>query len=447
MNGNWNEWTQWTKCSVSCAGGSRSRMRVCDNPAPQHGGESCAGNATDTGVCGVRLCPVEQFASMFNETFEVQCPEDGAESGNSTSVGNDEQSSDNTARRRRRRSVDNPTNSSAVGTNGTGSSNATAEMCQFAIMLKETLRTHGNWSMWSDWTECTVPCGGGDQSRNRSCNNPLPQYGGNYCVGNADAYQECNMHSCSGIDECAAGSHNCDSNANCSDSEGSFSCSCSAGYTGNGTTCYPSCTVATCPTSNGYCADTSTGAECKCDTGYLYEDNTCKRAQTSSIKFSLSKNYLPAYANKTSPEYLALAAEVEATFHAYIKTMNITGYRNVQVRNITAGSVITELGILVVTGVSINTAYIHSEIRESIASGTFDSLKLNQTLSLMNSVGSNPTAVIDSCTIAGQDGNCHGNATCTNNREVVECARNFGHTGNGTICLDGDRTEICIMSM
>ena len=39
------------------------------------------------------------------------------------------------------------------------------------------------------------------------------------------------------IDECTVGTANCDSNATCTDTEGSFTCTCNAGYTGDGTSC------------------------------------------------------------------------------------------------------------------------------------------------------------------------------------------------------------------
>ena len=41
----------------------------------------------------------------------------------------------------------------------------------------------------------------------------------------------------SDIDECAISSDNCDSNAVCTNTAGSFTCACNQGYTGDGLTC------------------------------------------------------------------------------------------------------------------------------------------------------------------------------------------------------------------
>ena len=42
---------------------------------------------------------------------------------------------------------------------------------------------------------------------------------------------------CTDIDECAAVPRRCDTNATCSNSQGSFSCTCKPGWSGSGTTC------------------------------------------------------------------------------------------------------------------------------------------------------------------------------------------------------------------
>lgn len=45
----------------------------------------------------------------------------------------------------------------------------------------------------------------------------------------------------SDINECLTGTHNCSKFANCTNLNGSFSCSCISGYQGNGVHCYGNC--------------------------------------------------------------------------------------------------------------------------------------------------------------------------------------------------------------
>ena len=53
---------------------------------------------------------------------------------------------------------------------------------------------------------------------------------------------------CTDIDECADPTlSNCDLNASCENSDGTFSCTCNAGYNGDGTTCSENTPGALCP--------------------------------------------------------------------------------------------------------------------------------------------------------------------------------------------------------
>ena len=53
---------------------------------------------------------------------------------------------------------------------------------------------------WSDWTQCTKTCGAETQSR--ICNNPAPQYDGNYCQGPTE--QSCGLPACEEKGTCAS---------------------------------------------------------------------------------------------------------------------------------------------------------------------------------------------------------------------------------------------------
>ena len=45
------------------------------------------------------------------------------------------------------------------------------------------------------------------------------------------------FHSFTDINECNENTHTCDENAQCTNTEGSFTCTCNEGFTGDGQTC------------------------------------------------------------------------------------------------------------------------------------------------------------------------------------------------------------------
>ncbi len=61
---------------------------------------------------------------------------------------------------------------------------------------------NGGWSSWTSWSECSAECGGGTQSRTRTCTNPSPSCGGSYCSGSSKETRECNTQPCC---ECTPG--------------------------------------------------------------------------------------------------------------------------------------------------------------------------------------------------------------------------------------------------
>jgi len=50
----------------------------------------------------------------------------------------------------------------------------------------------GGWGPWGDYSACSRSCGGGIKISERDCNNPKPQNGGLYCIGDRKRFQICN---------------------------------------------------------------------------------------------------------------------------------------------------------------------------------------------------------------------------------------------------------------
>ena len=57
---------------------------------------------------------------------------------------------------------------------------------------------NGNWSSYSDWSDCTAKCDGGTRTRTRSCDNPPPSLGGLNCSGPSVETESCNTQICRG---------------------------------------------------------------------------------------------------------------------------------------------------------------------------------------------------------------------------------------------------------
>ena len=60
IDGNWGAWSSWNHCSVSCGGGTQTSTRQCNNPPALFGGQQCAGVDTRTQNCNTHNCPSKQ---------------------------------------------------------------------------------------------------------------------------------------------------------------------------------------------------------------------------------------------------------------------------------------------------------------------------------------------------------------------------------------------------
>ena len=58
----------------------------------------------------------------------------------------------------------------------------------------------GGWAGWSSWSSCSKTCGGGEQSRSRTCSAPAPAHGGLVCPGSDTETQSCQTGACPPVD-------------------------------------------------------------------------------------------------------------------------------------------------------------------------------------------------------------------------------------------------------
>ncbi|CAE7454331.1 Sspo [Symbiodinium sp. CCMP2456] len=131
----YEDWSSWVECSVTCGGGNQNRTRDVAVP-PTNGGKACVGNKTETRVCGNGACPVDcELNDWSNWTAcEPYC-------------------AGNMSRHRTVKTL--PLNGGVA----CGTLNETQKCTNFCMDC--------SWSDWTAWTNCTVSCGGGTMNRSR----------------------------------------------------------------------------------------------------------------------------------------------------------------------------------------------------------------------------------------------------------------------------------------
>jgi semaphorin 5 len=174
IDGGWSSWSAWFPCVHRTAPDADSsdnclcQTRECNNPAPKNGGVPCSG-----GSIAVINCTVHGGWSDWS-----------AWSACSATCGN--------AVKTRSRTCTNP--APAHGGRVCVGQDHTEAFCDAEIPPCPASPQDGGWGKWSEWVECPH-CLAGCKTRTRQCDNPPPENGGQYCIGNDVEYlHECTEH-------------------------------------------------------------------------------------------------------------------------------------------------------------------------------------------------------------------------------------------------------------
>lgn len=174
-DGGWSNWSPWSACTVTCLSGTMERRRECNNPTPTCGG-TCHGTNKEIANCNTgRVCPTHGSWSSWGAWSECSssCVQEAAR---------------NLPTQVRRQQCNNPPPSTDPPGNdcpGTGSEARDCSGLPFCPV-------DGQWSEWQKEGDCSVTCGVGREIEKRLCNNPAPRHNGRYCVGSDTRSWTCN---------------------------------------------------------------------------------------------------------------------------------------------------------------------------------------------------------------------------------------------------------------
>ncbi|XP_052781602.1 SCO-spondin-like isoform X2 [Mya arenaria] len=171
IDGVWASWTTWSDCSQTCGGGNTTRTRNCtyDLLAPR--GQECPGDAVESSLCNIQNCPVDGLWSSWSNFTEC-----------TTTCGTGSQY-------RVRQCEFQP--GYPHGENCTGPSNENSN-CN-----ENPCPVDGVWTAWVKWSVCSASCAGGTRNRSRTCDFPEPPIPhGSPCNGSAEAMENCNIEKC-----------------------------------------------------------------------------------------------------------------------------------------------------------------------------------------------------------------------------------------------------------
>jgi len=182
QDGLWSDWEPWSSCSASCGGGTTFRTRQVARMADECG-EPVSGDARETKVCNAEVHCEPDIDCLFTDW--------GGWSACSTTC--------NGIMKRSRRIQ---RYGSGRGTFCEGSLKETwpcnpAPGEQTPSACAASPPVDCGLTQWSEWSDCSSSCGGGEQQRSRKVATP-PSNGGRPCDGGLTVARQCSTKECPG---------------------------------------------------------------------------------------------------------------------------------------------------------------------------------------------------------------------------------------------------------
>jgi len=101
------------------------------------------------------------------------------------------------------------------------------------------------------------------------------------------------------VNECADATHDCQTNAQCTDTPNGFTCACKAGYSGNGDTCSSLQACGATPSLCGTGASCIGGTVCQCNAGYVGDGLTCTKLKWAFVTSTTGTGNLSTWSGAT----------------------------------------------------------------------------------------------------------------------------------------------------
>ncbi|XP_028414303.1 fibrillin-2-like [Dendronephthya gigantea] len=307
----------------------------------------------------------------------------------------------------------------------------------------------GNGYNCTDINECqTNPC-----NVKANCTDT----GGSYnCTCNMG--YEGNGYNCTDVNECTVGTHNCHSEATCNDTTGSFTCTCNEGYTGDGTTCEDinECVGASrkCSGAGQECFNFPGAYRCNCiSPGQQIIDGECTDIQASveGQFVIINRVFIPAYNDTQSLEYFQITQVliIELT-NLYTRTPRLRfTFQSIIILRLFEGSVGFDYVATFNDSAGINNENIQEELVESMnvtQNGTFlgADFQISKSTNLTEVKSQFSVKDYDECNPQNiiHTPDCGNNALCRNTNTSYECICFSGYEKNNTGCIDVDECAL-----